>query len=141
MALVSADVGGLRLVGGIVIFSSVGTMSFLGVAGAVEEEAVLCLPLDSLPLPFILPVRAVPEVPGALNMITLLAIGTEGSDLAGDHFLFNSSPCIGDVSLFLCFFGGKGTCSIQGGGAWRVPSWGLSSIQWRSKGFFRQDNF
>lgn len=36
-------------------------------------------------------------------MLTLLAVGTKGSDHAGDSFLFNSSLWVGDASLFLDF--------------------------------------
>lgn len=75
-------------------------MSFLGVLGAVEEVD-LCLQLDSLSLPAEVPVRAVPEVLGASNMLTLLAVGIMGGNLARYHFLFNSSPSAGDVFLAL----------------------------------------
>lgn len=79
------------------------TGSFLGVDGAVKEEIVLYLALDSFSLSFVLMMRLVLDVPRASNFLTLLATGTKGNDLARDSFLFNSSFCKGEASLLLDF--------------------------------------
>lgn len=79
-----------------------GTKPLAGVDGAMEEESVQCLPLDSFTLLAEVTGRTVPEVPGASKVLTLDEFGTDGRDLAGDRF-FNGSWLGEDKALFLDF--------------------------------------
>lgn len=72
--------------GGIVPVEGLGAV-FVGVDCAMEKESDLCL--DSFPFSWGLaevPEQMVLDVPSTLTVLTREVIGTEDSDLAGDHF-------------------------------------------------------
>lgn len=66
-------------------------MPFAEVVGAVEEDAALCLLLDSFILPAEVLEWTVPEEPGASKAFTLEKVGTTGRDLTGDCFFYKCS--------------------------------------------------